>query len=197
MADIMAEIDKVRKTIRARATNQLLKQKPFANGMYRFSMFMIEYYSRVRDQLNMDYDSFMIVQTVVSHSLYTLQKKTNNISYSELETEWEKLIYSEDDVLKRIIQVSNRGDDNNKLSISSICLITKLPKETVRRKVIELNSKGILKTTKDKGIVLGRNYKEIFQDFVPSTVLSVSKLLKKWEKDGVLKYLLSFQVKND
>ena len=145
----------------------------------------------------MDYDSFMIVQTVVSHSLYTLQKKTNNISYSELETEWEKLIYSEDDVLKRIIQVSNRGDDNNKLSISSICLITKLPKETVRRKVIELNSKGILKTTKDKGIVLGRNYKEIFQDFVPSTVLSVSKLLKKWEKDGVLKYLLSFQVKND
>ena len=82
------------------------------------------------------------------------------------------------------------------MSISSICLITKLPKETVRRKIIELNVKGILKTTKDKGIVLGRNYKEIFQDFVPSTVLSVSKLLKKWEKDGVLKYLLSFQIKD-
>ena len=197
MADIMAEIDKVRKTIRARAANQLLKQKPFANGMYRFSMFMIEYYSRVREQLSIDYDSFMIVQTVVSHSLYTLQKKTNNISYSELETEWEKLIYSEDDVFKRIIHVSNKGENNNKLSISSICLITKLPKETVRRKIIELNSKRILKTTKDKGIVLGKNYKEIFQDFVPSTVLSVSKLLKKWEKDGVLKYLLSFQIKND
>ena len=196
MADIMAEIDKVRKTIRARAANQLLKQKPFANGMYRFSMFMIEYYSRVREQLSIDYDSFMIVQTVVSHSLYTLQKKTNNISYSELETEWEKLIYSEDDVLKRIIHVSNRGETNNKLSISSICLITKLPKETVRRKIIELNVKGILKTKKDKGIVLGKNYKEIFQDFVPSTVLSVSKLLKKWEKDGVLKYLLSFQIKD-
>ena len=196
MADIMAEIDKVRKTIRARATNQLLKQKPFANGMYRFSMFMIEYYSRVREQLSIDYDSFMIVQTVVSHSLYTLQKKTNNISYSELETEWEKLIYSEDDVLKRIIHVSNRGETNNKLSIYSICLITKLPKETVRRKIIELNVKGILKTKKDKGIVLGKNYKEIFQDFVPSTVLSVSKLLKKWEKDGVLKYLLSFQIKD-
>ena len=90
MADIMAEIDKVRKTIRARAANQLLKQKPFANGMYRFSMFMIEYYSRVREQLSIDYDSFMIVQTVVSHSLYTLQKKTNNISYSELETEWDE-----------------------------------------------------------------------------------------------------------
>ena len=196
MADIMAEIDKVRKTIRARAANQLLKQKPFSNGMYRFSMFMIEYYSRVREQLSIDYDSFMIVQTTVSHSLYTLQKKTNNISYSELEIEWEKLIYSEDDVLKRIIHVSNKGENNNKLSISSICLITKLPKETVRRKIIELNVKGILKTTKDKGIVLGRNYKEIFQDFVPSTVLSVSKLLKKWEKDGVLKYLLSFQIKD-
>ena len=196
MEGLVKEINKVRNRLKEGSANTLLLEKPFAEGMYRFSMFMIEYYSRVREQLSIDYDSFMIVQTVVSHSLYTLQKKTNNISYSELETEWEKLIYSEDDVFKRIIHVSNRGETNNKLSISSICLITKLPKETVRRKVIELNSKGILKTTKDKGIVLGRNYKEIFQDFVPSTVLSVSKLLKKWEKDGVLKYLLSFQIKD-
>ena len=196
MDGLIKEINKVRQKLKDGPANSLLLQKPFAEGMYRFSMFMIEYYSRVREQLSIDYDSFMIVQTVVSHSLYTLQKKTNNISYSELETEWEKLIYSEDDVFKRIIHVSNKGENNNKLSISSICLITKLPKETVRRKVIELNSKGILKTTKDKGIVLGRNYKEIFQDFVPSTVLSVSKLLKKWEKDGVLKYLLSFQIKD-
>ena len=196
MEGLLKEINKVRQKLKSESANALLMQKPFAQGMYRFSMFIINYYTRVRKNLNLDYDSFMIIQTVVSHSLYALQKKTNNISYSELETEWEKLIYSEDDIFKRIIQVSNSGENNNKLSISSICLITKLPKETVRRKTIELNSKGILKTTKDKGIILGKNYKEIFQDFVPSTVLSVSKLLKKWEKDGVLKYLLSFQIKN-
>ena len=34
-------------------------QKPFAEGMYRFSMFMIDYYSRVRENLKLDYDSFM------------------------------------------------------------------------------------------------------------------------------------------
>ena len=137
----------------------------------------------------------LIMQLRPTHAMTQLVKYNVEL-YSELETEREKLIYSEDDVFKRIIQVSNSGENNNKLSISSICLITKLPKETVRRKTIELNNKGILKTTKDKGIILGKNYKEIFQDFVPSTVLSVSKLLKKWEKDGVLKYLLSFQIKN-
>ena len=82
----------------------------------------------------------------------------------------------------------------NKLTISSVCLITKLPKETVRRKVNQLCSNNLLKISKREGITLGTSYKKVFQNFVPGTTLEVSKLIKLWEKSGVLKGLLSFRI---
>ena len=169
-------------------------QKPFADGMYRFSMFMIEYYSRVRRNLNLDYDSFMIIQTVVSHSLYQLSKNQSSAaSYSELEIEWGKAIKVYDSEFSEYAS-EYKNKTNNKLTISSICLMINLPKETVRRKVNELCKINILKISKREGIRLGSSYKKIFQEFVPNTTLEVSKLLKKWEKSGVLKSLLSFRV---
>ena len=68
MSDILQEINKARAKIKRGPADKLLLQKPFAAGMYRFSMFMIDYYARVRKNLKIDYDSFMIIQTVVSHS---------------------------------------------------------------------------------------------------------------------------------
>ena len=70
------EIKSLRQKIR-KGPDQLLLHKPFAIGMYRFAMFVISYYARVREKLKIDYDSFMIVQTVVSHSLYQINKKKN------------------------------------------------------------------------------------------------------------------------
>ena len=75
MDHIIKEIDKVRQKLRRGTTDALLHQKPFAEGMYRFSMFMINYYARVRSELKIDYDSFMIIQTVTSHNLYNLNKE--------------------------------------------------------------------------------------------------------------------------
>ncbi len=192
MVYLLDEIDKVRKKIKAGSANTLLKQKPFAEGMYRFSMFMIDYYSRVRGNLKLDYDSFMIVQTTVSHTLYVLNKKKNNISYSDLESEWEKIIKDPDLQLMEGVS-KTKIKSYNKLTISSICLITKLPKETVRRKTRELASMELLKISKLNGIQLGKKYKEVFQEFVPTTTLEVSKLLKKWNSNGVLKGLLNFR----
>jgi len=68
------EIKSLRQKIR-KGADSLLLEKPFAIGMYRFAMFIIRYYARVREQLKMDYDSFIILQTVVSHCLYQLNKK--------------------------------------------------------------------------------------------------------------------------
>ena len=87
------EIKSLRQKIRKGPSDQLLSIKPFAAGMYGFVMVMISYYSRVREKLKIDYDSFMIIQTVVSHSLYQLnKKKVGSKSYFELEEEWEKLM---------------------------------------------------------------------------------------------------------
>ena len=195
MKTILKEIDKVRRKLKTGVASTLLMQKPFAEGMYRFSMFMIDYYARVRENLKLDYDSFIIVQTVVSHTLYHLaQKKNFGLSYAELESEWEKTILSEDSKLLEIVSSNTNINKIYRLSISSICLVTKLPKETVRRKVIELDELNLLKISKKDGIVLGSSYKKVFQNFVPTTTLEVSKLLKSWEKSGVLKDLLSFKL---
>ena len=193
MTDILRQIDKARQKIKKGAADKLLMQKPFAEGMYRFSMFMIDYYARVRENLKMDYDSFMIVQTVVSHTLYQLNKKKNyGTSYSSLETAWDKIINRDLELLESVS--SYEVNTKNKLTISSVCLITKLPKETVRRKVNQLCSNNLLKISKREGITLGTSYKKVFQNFVPGTTLEVSKLIKLWEKSGVLKGLLSFRI---
>ena len=59
-------------------------------------------------------------------------------------------------------QSSTFRESNTKLTISSICLVTSLPKETVRRKVSELSKKNLLKISKKDGILLGSMYKKGF-----------------------------------
>ena len=110
-------------------------------------------------------------------------------SYEELEREWDSEQQNKDGVIN---VVSNTA--SSRLTVSSICLVTGLPKETVRRKVQELTRKKILINSKNEGLMLGASYKKIFQDFVPNTTKDVAKLLKQWEKSGVLKNLLSFKI---
>jgi hypothetical protein len=190
MDSILKEIDKVRQKLRRGTTDTLLQQKSFAEGMYRFSMFMIDYYSRVREHLKIDYDSFIIIQTVVSNNLYVLNKKKNTFkhSYEDLEAEWDENNNEKQSIIDTVMHLKV-----SKLTISSICLVTGLPKETVRRKVSALCKKNLLKNPKEKGVLLGPSYKKVFQEFVPSTTQKVSKLLKIWEKSGVLKNLLLFK----
>ena len=192
MDGLIKEINKVRQKLKDGPSSSLLLQKPFAEGMYRFSMFMMNYYSRVRKNLKLDYDSFMIVQTVVSHSLYQLHKK-QPASYKDLTMFWELMIKNLDGPLELISNQSNTNNLKQKLTISSICLVLGLPKETVRRKINQLSNKNLLKNSNKLGISLGPMYKKIFQDFVPETTLETSKLVKGWEKSGVLKGLLSFK----
>ena len=193
------EIKFLRQKIR-KGPNELLSIKPFSSGMYGFIMVMINYYSRVREQLKIDYDSFMIIQTVVSHSLYQLNKKqVGSKSYFELEIEWEKLL-NKNDVVEKIDLIRDKMENlsntksNLKLTISSICLVTSLPKETVRRKANELAKKNLLNISKKNGILLGSMYKKVFREFTPQTTKEVSKLIKNWEKTGILKSLLNFKI---
>ena len=188
----------LRQKIRKGTSDQLLSIKPFAAGMYGFIMVMISYYSRVKEKLKIDYDSFMIIQTVVSHSLYQLNKKNvEPKSYYELEMEWEKLLNKDMansiEVVREQI-VNNFSKSQLRLTISSICLVTSLPKETVRRKVNELTKKNLLNISKKNGILLGSMYKKIFREFTPQTTKEISRLIKNWEGNGILKSILSFKI---
>ena len=194
MENILNQLNKVRQKLKNYSVDSFLAQKPFALGMYQFSIFMITYYSRVKNKLKMDYDSFMIVQSVVSESLHRLnKKKTQSRSYGVLEQELDNEI-SKFDKIQKISSYSDSTKYYNKLTMAGIRVITGLPKETVRRKTNELIRKNILRNTKKEGFYLGPAYKKIFQDFVPETTLEVSKLVKGWEKTGALKNLLNFKI---
>ena len=56
---------------------KIAKQTPasepiFSKGLYHWVMFVLSYYSRVKNTLKIDFESFVILQVVVSHHLYEL-----------------------------------------------------------------------------------------------------------------------------
>ena len=159
------------------ASNKMgLKEPLFSKGLYHWVMFVLSLYTRVREKLNIDYESFVILQVVVSHSLYEINKSGNK-TFAELEEQMSKITQ------KRNIKTS-------KLTFASIAEVLQLPRETVRRKVISLSKKDILTFNTYGGIKLGPSYKTIYKDFVSQTTLDLSSLIKKWEKSGALKILL-------
>ena len=154
------------------------QEHPFSNGFYHWVMFVLSLYTRVREKLNVDYESFVIIQVVVSHSLYEINKSGNR-TFAELQEQ-----------MTRITQKKNIS--TNKLTFASISEVLQLPRETVRRKVISLSKKEILTFNTYGGIKLGPAYKTIYKDFVSQTTSDLSSLMKKWEKSGTLKTLLEF-----
>jgi len=187
------EISKIRNKLKKGPVSKLLMQKPFAESMYRFGMFIIDYYVRVKQQVEIDYESFMIIQVAVTHELYSLNKKkpSSNRSYENVETAFNKLIELNHDIYD-IFQYDLKN--KNRLTISSICLVLDLPKETTRRKISLLCKKNLLHVSKKNGISLGASYKKVFQKFVPKTVYEISRLLKNWKKSGALNNLLDFEI---
>ena len=191
---INKKIEKIRNKIKKGPVDKLLMQKPFADGMYRFCMFIIDYYARVKEQIGIDYDSFMIIQVTVSHQLYSLKKEKllSSGSYEAVEAQFNQAI----DVRDELLGVMKDYDSKNKnrLTISSVCLVLGLPKETTRRKINVLCKKNLLKISKKNGVTLGPGYKKVLERFVPKTAYELSKLLKNWKKSGVLNFILDFKI---
>ena len=146
----------------------------FSSGLYHWMMFLINFYNRVKKNLKIDFDSFMILQLVVSDYLYKTNKEGTK-SYKELE----KSFKNNSDLFK----------DKRKVNIASIAEILNLPRETVRRKVLHLHKIKLIDYGKN-GIGVGADYKVVFNEFVLGTINNMSSLIKKWEADGSLKNLL-------
>ncbi len=72
--------------------------------------------------------------------------------------------------------------------------VLNLPRETVRRKIMNLDKKKLLDYSKS-GISIGSEYKTVFNEFVLDTVSNISQLVKKWESNGSLKELLELNKK--
>ena len=156
------------------------KAPNFSQGLYHWVMFILSLYTKVRENLKIDFESFVILQVVVSHSLYQINKSGNK-SFLEIE-----------DQITKIGQ--NKKIKNTKLTFASIADVLQLPRETVRRKVLSLKKNNILLFNTDSGIILGAAYKTIYKEFVTQTTLDLSSLLKKWKKSGALENLLELGI---
>jgi hypothetical protein len=149
----------------------------FTRAAYYWIMMIIDHFQKTKEMLNIDYESYVITQTVVSHFL-------NNINKEE-EADWKKMWE---------LTNSKKAKDNfskPKLIISSISLITGLPKETVRRKLLELNKKKILVSNRKKGLQLGEKFERFHKKFLQHTTIKISEMLNKWEKIGALEFILN------
>ncbi len=166
-------------SIKEATINRDLKGSAFSKGLYDWIMFVLSFYVRVKEKLNIDFDSFVILQVVVSHSLYEINK-TGPKTFLELGEQMIKLRQ------KKTIS-------HTKLTFASISDVLSLPRETVRRKVLSLCKKNILSFESDDGIKIGPAYKLIYADFVRHTTFDISALAKKWKKSGVLDDLLSME----
>ena len=155
----------------------------FSKGLYDWVMFIFVYYSRIRKTLKIDFESFIVLQVVVSHSLYHLNKEGVK-KFSEIEKNVELLSMS-------------KLRENNKLSFASIAEVLQLPRETVRRKVLELNKREIVQIDDTRGIKLGPAYKTIYKEFVSQTTVDMSTLVKKWKIAGALDKLLQMEKKDN
>ena len=155
------------------------KEAIFSEGLYHWVMFILSLYTRVRENLKIDFESFVILQVVVSHSLYEINK-TGTKSFSELEEQMAKI-------------TKRNSTKSSKLTFASIAEVLQLPRETVRRKVLSLTKKDILIFNSTNGIKLGPGYKTIYKEFVSRTTLDLSSLLKKWKKTGALENLLEME----
>ena len=157
------------------------KEPLFSQGLYHWVMFIISLYTRVRENLKIDFESFIILQVVVSHSLYQINK-TGAKTFTELESQMTKF-------------AQNKKIRNNKLTFASIADVLQLPRETVRRKVLGLGKNNILLGNTEDGIKLGPAYKTIYKEFVAETVLDLGTLMKKFKKSGALEHLLEINKK--
>ena len=151
----------------------------FSSGFYNWTMFLINFYGRVKNTLKIDFDSFMIMQIVVSDYLYNSNKESKK-NYDEFKNS-----------LKNYTAIFKGA---RKINIASIAEILDLPRETVRRKILNLSKLKLLDYSKN-GISIGPEYKTVFNEFVSETVNNMSQLVKKWESNGSLKELLELNKK--
>ena len=160
----------------------LLKKKEpvgdlFSEGMYDWSLFITNLFLRVRTKLQIDYESFMILHIVAGNYIYDWNKYGSK-SFDQVSNSIEKVVSDKLEI--------------NRITVSSIASILKIPRETVKRKILVLVEKKLLFEKKNKSIAIGEAYQNYFENFVFETTQDVSKLVTKWKTKGILDKLIEF-----
>ena len=138
----------------------------------------INHFLMVKKYTKHDYEAHMILLTVYSHVLLQTKKKIGHL-------EWDDLFNSiEANKFENII-------NEKKLTVFAIASTLNLPKETVRRKVIQLEKRFLLKFTTSKGLTLGKNFKKQIEPIGMEDMKSMTNLIKEFKALDVLNIMIS------
>ena len=160
--------------------NKIKENENFSSGFYDWAIFLINFYQRINKKLGLDFESFLILQVVVSYNVYLINKN-KEVSLEALSFEFEQS--SNSDFLS-----------NLKLTVTSISSSLDMPRETVKRKVLVLQNKKFLKINPNNAIQLGKKYAEIFSEFASGTTLDLARLMQRWDNKGIIKQFLSLKI---
>jgi hypothetical protein len=160
--------------------NKIKENENFSSGFYDWAIFLINFYQRINKKLGLDFESFLILQVVVSYNVYLINKK-KEVSLEALSFKFEQSSNSE-------------FLSNLKLTVTSISSSLDMPRETVKRKVLVLQNKKFLKINPNKTIQLGKKYAEVFSEFASGTTLDLARLMQRWDNKGIVKQFLNLKI---
>ena len=140
--------------------------KSYSQAAYSWLMLITNYYKRV-NELDLNIDEMMTLNTVAAHWLYKINSKE--------EKSFDDLTDMPDEELKKYFSGS-------RLSILSIANILGQPKESTRRRVQKLIDYQLLKKDDNNGIMLGENYTKLVSEFADKTASELYRLTTRLGK---------------
>ena len=154
----------------------------YANASYSWQTFLIDFYRRVKQYYNFDFDSFMIMIVTVSHVTHENYKEDPGIDGS----------YK--DFIKEFKHTAPGSLSKRKLGINAISNILEMPEETTRRKIEKLIKQGLLTKSKLDGIILSETFVEKHYPFANQTAKNLGKLIRTFDKAGLLSAAKDFKM---
>ena len=154
----------------------------YANASYSWQTFLIDFYRRVKQYYNFDFDSFMIMIVTVSHITHENYKDDPGIDGTYV------------DFIKGFKDVEPGTLSKRKLGINAISNILEMPEETTRRKIEKLIKQGLLSKSKTDGIILSQSFVEKHFPFADQTAKNLGKLIRTFDKAGLLSAAKDFKM---
>ena len=166
----------------ADAANNKEVNTKYANASYSWQTFLIDFYRRVKQYYNFDFDSFMIMIVTVSHITHENYKDDDGVVGTYV------------DFIKGFKGVEPGSLSKRKLGINAISNILEMPEETTRRKIEKLIKQGLLSKSKTDGIILSDEFIEKHFPFAEQTAKNLGKLIRTFDKAGLINAAKNFKM---
>ena len=140
--------------------------KSYSQAAYSWLMLITNYYKRV-NELDLNIDEMMTLNTVSAHWLYKINSKEEK---------------SFDDLTDMPDEEITKYFSGSRLSILSIANILGQPKESTRRRVQKLIDYQLLKKDENNGIMLGEKYTNVVSEFADKNASELYRLTKRLGK---------------